>query len=150
MPAKKRGQTKSHTTWAGGSLGAWSKTDWTPACWEVKCHYLADGDKCQGSRLCNHWRIASLWNLDASVKIALPPMDGTDVADWIAAEGAAGAGRKIAALLVDYQPPEVEQPTLPDPPDTPPDDIQIVQSDIGDNTHYRLLGLGGHQHRYHT
>ena len=94
----------------------------------------------QGISVCQALAL-HLSELGCTVKIALPPKDGTDVADWIAAEGTAGAGRKIAALLQTYQPPEVEQPTLPDTPESPPDDIQILPSDIRDNVHYRLLGL---------
>ena len=100
---------------------------------------LADGDE-PGHKamqaLAGHLR-----GLGCTVKIALPPTDGTDVADWIASEGVAGAGRKIATLMEDYIPalpaPEETQPLIP------PEPVVFTETDLQDNPHYRLLGLCG-------
>ena len=119
----------------------------------VTCRLLADGDE-PGTKLCLHWHCISS-NLDAHVKIALPPVEwDSDVADWLAV-GKEHASKIISDLLVDYEPPETAITILPNSENAetalavvqPPDVIGQLEAsgleELRDNPHYRLLGLVG-------
>ena len=54
---------------------------------------------------------AHLRGLGCKVRIALPPVEwDSDVADWIAEGGPAGAAQILAGLLADYEPPSTLTP----------------------------------------
>lgn len=96
------------TTWAGGA-NTWHRTDWTPLGGR-DVSLLADGDPLNEAGLSpGHEAMkalaAHLSGLGCSVKIALPPPEwGSDVADWLEAEGPTGATQRIADLLREYVP----------------------------------------------
>ena len=76
------------TTWSGGT-NAWDKTDWTPLV-GMDVSLLADGDE-PGHNAMRALGL-HLHSIGCHVRMALPPLDSkTDVADWIASEGVAGA-----------------------------------------------------------
>ena len=141
--AKSTWPSQTVTTWAGGA-NAWNRTDWSVLAGR-RVSLLADADD-PGRRamllLAEH-----LAGIGCVVKIAQPEGDnGSDVADWIRNDGKDVASKRIAELLQPYQPPEPEQGTLPETKtDTKPEPapLELNDTDLMNNEHYRLLGLVG-------
>ena len=93
------------TCWAGGT-NVWSKTDWTPLAGR-EVSLWADGDAPGHKAMLG--LAAHLHGLGCKVRIALPTVElDSDVADWIAEGGPAGAAQILARLLTDYEPPEAQ------------------------------------------
>ena len=138
------------TCWAGGT-NVWSKTDWTPLAGR-EVSLWADGDAPGHKAM--QGLAAHLHGLGCKVRIALPPVElDSDVADWIAEGGPAGAAQILAGLLTDYEPEPSLDIGIPisktEPPEPPPDDDEptFILENVADNAHYRILGSGRHQHR---
>ena len=126
------------TCWAGGT-NVWNKTDWTPLAGR-EVSLWADGDPLNKQKpryspghKAMQGLAAHLHGLGCKVRIALPPVEwDSDVADWIAEGGPAGAAQILAGLLTDYEP--------------PPDDDELLEmptNGLEHNPHYRLWGLVG-------
>ena len=97
-------------TWVGGT-NAWTYTDWQPLAGR-EVTLVADADPPGHEAMTG---LAShLAGLGCAVKLALPPVEwDSDVADWLEAEGPAGAAGRIAELVQDYA--ADLEPTAPQP-----------------------------------
>ena len=140
--------TQAVTCWPGGGE-AWKLTDWTPLAGRA-VSLLADTDKAGRKTMTEIAQL--LAGLGCTIKLGLPEgEDKSDIYDWLA-EDPAGARERVASLLKPYEPPP-ESRLIPDTigellreddaktaNDPEPDDDGDT---LGDNLHYRLLGLDG-------
>ena len=105
--AKEAWPDKTVTTWAGGT-NAWQLTDWEPLRGR-KVSLIADADplnkEAPGHKAMRDLA-AHLHGMGAIVKLVLPPVEwDSDVADWLAADGAEATSARIQSMLEDYEPP---------------------------------------------